>query len=158
MGVLLLVLGILIAIPRDLKGRSAYTRATSCWNEGLIKPTGYIDLESEVLRKNPTNGPNDWWCRKCQAFSGFEVGTMYIVSIIMIKDNEATSKTASDITPLDLESQTEENTTPTNAHKSTATSPDEKEKTNKCKAEGEPMSESTNIKKKAVEAKIEKDP
>ncbi|GJR91549.1 hypothetical protein Tco_0215560 [Tanacetum coccineum] len=37
-------------------------------------------------------------------------------------------------------------------------SPDEKEKTNKRKAEGEPGSESTNVKKKALKVKIEKDP
>ncbi|GJT31625.1 replication protein A 70 kDa DNA-binding subunit B [Tanacetum coccineum] len=74
-----------------------------------------------------------------------------------VKDNEASSKTTPDITLLDLESQTDENTTPTNAHKSTATSPDEKEKTNKRKAEGGPGSESTNV-KKAVEIKIEKAP
>ncbi|GJY36327.1 hypothetical protein Tco_0421705, partial [Tanacetum coccineum] len=56
----------------------------------------------------------------------------------------------------DLESQINENTTHTNAHKSTATSPDEKEKTNKRKVEGELGSESTNVKKKAFEVKIEK--
>ncbi|GKC24429.1 replication protein A 70 kDa DNA-binding subunit B [Tanacetum coccineum] len=76
-----------------------------------------------------------------------------------VKDNEASSKTALDITSLvNLESWTDENTTPTNAHKSMATSPDEKEKTNKRKAEGEPGSESKNGKKKVVEVKIEKYP
>ncbi|GKB90417.1 retrotransposon protein, putative, ty1-copia subclass, partial [Tanacetum coccineum] len=205
-GVPSVILGIVIAIQED-EGW-CYTGCRTCCTK-VIKSTGYIDLESEVPRK-PTNGPNDWWCRKCQACVSLiktqfrlqirvqdEVGTMslslfndksefdglfpseitsligtkyafkvaiddynakkllpvfnvlrlsndpdIINSIIpcatLVKDNEATSKTASDITPLDLESQTEENTTPTNAHKSTATSPDEKEKTNKCKAEGEP--------------------
>ncbi|GJX26424.1 replication protein A 70 kDa DNA-binding subunit B [Tanacetum coccineum] len=60
-----------------------------------------------------------------------------------VKDNEASSKTALDITSL---SWTDENTTPTNAHKCMATSPDDKEKTNKRKAE--PGSESKNGKKK----------
>nr|GEX07072.1 hypothetical protein [Tanacetum cinerariifolium] len=46
----------------------------------------------------------------------------------------------------DLESQTNENTTP-----------NEKQKTNKCHAEGEPGSESSTGKKKAVEINVEKD-
>nr|GEV01544.1 hypothetical protein [Tanacetum cinerariifolium] len=63
-----------------------------------------------------------------------------------IKNNEATSNTVSSITLLDLESQTDENTTP-----------NEKQKTNKRPAEGEPESESSTGKKKAVEIKVEKD-
>nr|GEX67913.1 replication protein A 70 kDa DNA-binding subunit B [Tanacetum cinerariifolium] len=63
-----------------------------------------------------------------------------------IKDNEATSNTVSAITSLDLESQTDENTTP-----------NEKQKTNKRSAEGEPRSECSTGKKKDVEIKVEKD-
>nr|GEX85199.1 replication protein A 70 kDa DNA-binding subunit B [Tanacetum cinerariifolium] len=63
-----------------------------------------------------------------------------------IKDNEATSNTVSKITSLDLESQTDENTTP-----------NEKQKTNKRPAEGEPGSESSTRKNKAIEIKVEKD-
>ncbi|GJW99795.1 replication protein A 70 kDa DNA-binding subunit B [Tanacetum coccineum] len=33
----------------------------------VIKSTDYIDLESEVPKKAP-DGPNDWWCRKYQAW------------------------------------------------------------------------------------------
>nr|GEZ96498.1 nucleic acid-binding, OB-fold protein [Tanacetum cinerariifolium] len=62
------------------------------------------------------------------------------------KDNEATSNTVQAITSLDLESQTDENTTS-----------NEKQKTNKRPAEGEPGSESSLGKKKAVEIKVEKD-
>nr|GEV59215.1 replication protein A 70 kDa DNA-binding subunit B [Tanacetum cinerariifolium] len=63
-----------------------------------------------------------------------------------IKDNEATSNTVMAITSLDLESQTDENTTP-----------NEKQKTNTRPAEGEPGSESSTGKKKAVEIKVKKD-
>ncbi|GKD22368.1 replication protein A 70 kDa DNA-binding subunit B [Tanacetum coccineum] len=63
-----------------------------------------------------------------------------------IKDNEATSNTVLANTLLDLESQTDENTTP-----------NEKQKTNKRPAEGEPGSKSSTRKKKAVKIKVEKD-
>nr|GEX41294.1 zinc finger, CCHC-type [Tanacetum cinerariifolium] len=61
------------------------------------------------------------------------------------KDNKATSNTVPAITSLDLESQTDKNTTP-----------NEKQKTNKRPAEGEPGSESSTGKKKSVEIKVEK--
>nr|GEV99450.1 nucleic acid-binding, OB-fold protein [Tanacetum cinerariifolium] len=61
-------------------------------------------------------------------------------------DNKATSNTVPTITLLDLESKTDENTTP-----------NEKQKTNKRPAEGEQRSESSTGKKKAVEIKVEKD-
>nr|GEZ45308.1 replication protein A 70 kDa DNA-binding subunit B [Tanacetum cinerariifolium] len=32
----------------------------------VIKSTDYIDLESEMPKKG--DGPNDWWCRKCNAW------------------------------------------------------------------------------------------
>nr|GEY01278.1 replication protein A 70 kDa DNA-binding subunit B [Tanacetum cinerariifolium] len=60
-----------------------------------------------------------------------------------IKDNEATSNTVPTITSL-VKSQTDENTTP-----------NEKQKTNKRPAEGEPGSESSTEKKKVVEIKVE---
>nr|GEX31017.1 hypothetical protein [Tanacetum cinerariifolium] len=63
-----------------------------------------------------------------------------------IKDNEATSNIVSAITSLDLESQTDKNTTPNG-----------KQQTNKRPAKGEPGSESSTGKKKAVEIKVEKD-
>nr|GEW39313.1 hypothetical protein [Tanacetum cinerariifolium] len=57
-------------------------------------------------------------------------------------DNEATSNTVLAITSLDLELQTDENTTP-----------NEKQKTNKRPAEDKPGSESSTGKKKAIEIK-----
>nr|GEX35173.1 replication protein A 70 kDa DNA-binding subunit B [Tanacetum cinerariifolium] len=39
-----------------------------CWacRGKVIKSTNYIDLESEMPKK--PDGPNDWWCRKCNAW------------------------------------------------------------------------------------------
>ena len=56
----------------------------------------------------------------------------------------------------DLDSQTDENTTPTNAMKSTTVSPETKEKTNKKHANNEAGSESSTGKKQLVQVKIEK--
>ena len=57
----------------------------------------------------------------------------------------------------DLGSQTDENTTPTNAMKSTSGSPDTKEK-NKRPADNKASSESSTGKKQVVQVKIGKDP
>ncbi|GJR22224.1 replication protein A 70 kDa DNA-binding subunit B [Tanacetum coccineum] len=68
------------------------------------------------------------------------------------KESEATSSVAPSVNQLDLESQTDENTTPVNTGKiSHATSG------GKRPAEEDRGSESSNFKKKAVEVKIEKD-
>ncbi|GJT09517.1 ATP-dependent DNA helicase PIF1-like protein, partial [Tanacetum coccineum] len=75
-----------------------------------------------------------------------EIITSVLACATPIKDNEATSSTVPAITSLDLESQTDENTTP-----------NEKQKTNKRHAEGESGSESSTGKKKAVEIKVKKD-
>nr|GEZ50227.1 replication protein A 70 kDa DNA-binding subunit B [Tanacetum cinerariifolium] len=76
------------------------------------------------------------------------IGNNYALKVAIddYNDNEATSNTVSVITSLDLESQTDENTTP-----------NEKQKTNKRPVEGEPGSESSAGKKKVVEIKVEKD-
>nr|GEV05712.1 putative reverse transcriptase domain-containing protein [Tanacetum cinerariifolium] len=75
-------------------------------------------------------------------FNDQEIINSVLACATPIKDNEATSNTVSVITSLDLESQTNENTTP-----------NEKQKTNKRPAEGEQGSESSTGKKKAVEIK-----
>nr|GEV47942.1 hypothetical protein [Tanacetum cinerariifolium] len=64
----------------------------------------------------------------------------------LLHDNEATSNTVLAITLLDLESQTDKNTTP-----------NEKQKTNKRPAEGELGSECSTGKKNVVEIKVKKD-
>ncbi|GJU62459.1 T-complex protein 1 subunit theta [Tanacetum coccineum] len=227
-GVQSVIVGTVIAIQED-EGWW-YLGCRACRGK-VIKSTDYVDLESEMPKK--PNGPNDWWCRKCNAWVALiksqfrlqirvqdETGTMSLslfndeVQVLVgrsayqlcekyaksesdgsiptkitnlignkyafkvaiddykvkkllpvftflrfsndqeiinsvlacatpIKDNEATSSTVPAITSL---SQTEENTTP-----------NEKQKTNKRPAEGEPGSESSTRKKKAVEIKVEKD-
>ncbi|GKE40758.1 replication protein A 70 kDa DNA-binding subunit B [Tanacetum coccineum] len=63
-GVPSVIVGTVIAIQED-EGWW-YTGCRTCRMK-VIKSTDYIDLESKVLKK-PTDGPNDWWCRKCQAW------------------------------------------------------------------------------------------
>ncbi|PWA43936.1 replication protein A 70 kDa DNA-binding subunit B [Artemisia annua] len=58
-----------------------------------------------------------------------------------IKDNEATSSKAVGISALDLESQTDENVTPTNLLKSTATSPPAKSSSSKRPSDVEPSTQ-----------------
>ncbi|GKA53148.1 nucleic acid-binding, OB-fold protein [Tanacetum coccineum] len=73
-------------------------------------------------------------------------------------ENEATSAKLLAITPLDLESQTDENTTPTNALKSTATSPPEKPQNHKRKSDEDPSGECSNTKRKLVDIQAEEEP
>ncbi|GKF19049.1 hypothetical protein Tco_0067687, partial [Tanacetum coccineum] len=68
------------------------------------------------------------------------------------KETEATSSASQIVTPFDLESQTDENTTPVNAQKTIAASLGEKRP-----GEEDIGSESSNAKKSFVEVKIEKD-
>ncbi|GKB28483.1 replication protein A 70 kDa DNA-binding subunit B, partial [Tanacetum coccineum] len=230
-GVQSVIVGTIITIQED-EGWW-YLGCRACRGK-VIKSTDYVDLESEMPKK--PYWPNDWWCRKCNAWVALiksqfrlqirvqdETGTMslslfndevqamvgrsayqlcekyvkresdgsipmeitnlignkyafkvaiddynvkkllhvftvlcfsndqeIITSVLAcatsIKDNEATSSTVPAITSLDLESQTDENTTP-----------NEKQKTNKRHAEGESGSESSTGKKKAVEIKVKKD-
>ncbi|GJX81053.1 ATP-dependent DNA helicase PIF1-like protein [Tanacetum coccineum] len=72
-------------------------------------------------------------------------------------DTEATSSSSRSVTPRDLESQKDENTTPINAAKTIATTCADKDPTKKRVAEDDIGSESSNAKKKAVAVKIEKD-
>ncbi|GJU60904.1 hypothetical protein Tco_1238670, partial [Tanacetum coccineum] len=58
----------------------------------------------------------------------------------------------------DLESQTDENTTPTNALKSTATSPPEKPQNHKRKSDEDPSGECSNTKRKLVDIQAEEEP
>ncbi|GKB69307.1 hypothetical protein Tco_0930719 [Tanacetum coccineum] len=70
---------------------------------------------------------------------------------------KATSSASWSVTPLDLESQTDENTTPINAAKTIATTCADTDATKKRVAEDDIGSESSNAKKKTVAVKIEKD-
>ncbi|GJU20912.1 hypothetical protein Tco_1154254 [Tanacetum coccineum] len=76
-------------------------------------------------------------------------------------DTEATSSTLPTITLLDLESQTNKNTTPVNAKKINAMNDVDKEESsngkNKRPAENDISNESSNGKKMAIEVKTEKD-
>ncbi|GJY84422.1 hypothetical protein Tco_0497798 [Tanacetum coccineum] len=72
-------------------------------------------------------------------------------------DTEATSSSSRSVTPWDLESQKDENTTPINAAKTIATTCADKDPTKKRVAEDDIGSESSNAKKKDVALKIEKD-
>nr|GEV02168.1 replication protein A 70 kDa DNA-binding subunit B [Tanacetum cinerariifolium] len=129
----------------------------------VIKSTDSIDLESEMLKKVmglmiggaesallgfrlQIRVQDETGTMSLSLFND-EVQAMIINSVLAcataIKDNEATSKTVLTITSL---SQTNENTTP-----------NEKQKTNKRPAKGEPGRESLSGKKKAVEIKVEKD-
>ena len=58
----------------------------------------------------------------------------------------------------DLESQTDDNTTPISLIKTTSITPNTQENSNKRGAEDEPGSESSNGKKQALAVKVEKDP
>nr|GEZ51558.1 replication protein A 70 kDa DNA-binding subunit B [Tanacetum cinerariifolium] len=217
-GVQFVILGTVIAIQED-EGWW-YLGCRACRGK-VIKSTDYIDLEYEMPKK--TGWPNDWWCKKCNAwvaliklqmrlgqcrccFSTMRfrlwlvallincekyaksksdgsipteitnlIGNKYafkvavddynvkklllvftvlffsndqeIINYVLacatpIKDNEATSNTVLTITLLDFVSQTDEYTTP-----------NEKQKTNKCPSRGEPGSESSTGKNKAVEIK-----
>nr|GEX83369.1 hypothetical protein [Tanacetum cinerariifolium] len=170
-GVQFVIVGTVIAIHED-EGWW-YLGCKACRGK-VIKSTDYIDLESEMPKK--PDGPNDWWCRLCKAWVALiksqfrlqirvqdETETMslslfndevhamvgrsaYQLCEKYAKDNEATSNTVPTINSLNLESQTDENTTP-----------NEKQETNKRPAEGEPGSESSTGKKKVVEIKVEKD-
>ncbi|GJV90404.1 hypothetical protein Tco_1538217 [Tanacetum coccineum] len=74
------------------------------------------------------------------------------------KDTEATNSAVMYVTPLDLESKTDENTTPVNTVKSIATTSGANDAKKKRPAEDDYGSESSNGKKaKMVEVKIEKD-
>nr|GEV61647.1 replication protein A 70 kDa DNA-binding subunit B [Tanacetum cinerariifolium] len=62
-GVQSVIVGIVIAIQED-KGWW-YLGCWACRGK-VIKSTDYIDFESEMLKK--TDGHNDRWCRKCNAW------------------------------------------------------------------------------------------
>nr|GEW80098.1 hypothetical protein [Tanacetum cinerariifolium] len=160
-GVQSVIVGTVIAIQED-EGWW-YLRCRACRGK-VIKSTDYIDLESEMPKK--WDRPNDWWCRKCNAWVALiksqfrlqirvqdETGTMslslfndevrtmvgrsaYQLCEKYAKDNEATSNIVMAITLLDLESQTDKNTTP-----------NEKQKTNKrpAKVNREMQQQDTNV-------------
>ncbi|GJX59910.1 hypothetical protein Tco_0291300 [Tanacetum coccineum] len=83
--------------------------------------------------------------------------TDFKLEFVIFQDTEATSSSSRSVTPRDLESQKDENTTPINAAKTIATTCADKDPTKKRVAEDDIGSESSNAKKKAVALKIEKD-
>ncbi|GJX54004.1 hypothetical protein Tco_0282373 [Tanacetum coccineum] len=73
------------------------------------------------------------------------------------QDTKAKSLAILSVTPLDLDSQTDKNTTPVNTIRSIATSSGDNETKHKRPAKDDIGSESSNVKKNIVEVKIEKD-
>nr|GFB32678.1 replication protein A 70 kDa DNA-binding subunit B [Tanacetum cinerariifolium] len=142
------ILGTMIAIQED-EGWW-YLGCRACRGK-VIKSTDYIDLESEMPKKLDGLMIGDETRTMSLSLFNDEVQAMVGRSAYQLcekyaKDNEATSNTVSIITLLDFVPQTDEYTTP-----------NEKQKTNKCPSGGEPGSESSTGKNKAVEIKVEKD-
>nr|GEY39671.1 replication protein A 70 kDa DNA-binding subunit B [Tanacetum cinerariifolium] len=141
-GVQSVIVGTVIAIQKDEGWWYLGCRACRC---KVIKSTDYIDLESEMPKNQMGlmigGAESAMLGLRLQIRVQDETGTMSL-SLFNDEDNEATSNTVPAITLL---SQTDENTTP-----------NEKQKTNKRPAEGEPGSESSTGKKKVVEIKVEK--
>nr|GEW16935.1 hypothetical protein [Tanacetum cinerariifolium] len=91
-----------------------------------------------------------------RSFDDAEIIESITPSATPTKDTKATSLAILSVTLLDLESQTDKNTTPVNTVKSIATSSGDNETKHKCPAEDD-IEVSLQMSKKMVEVKIEKD-